>query len=467
MTITPQHFTQTHQFMDAFEQTCRARKLRMPDIHDVLVAQRNGFTYAISIFPEQVEGKLEAYVHPDFLHQISTALKGVPVRYSNHTGFRLIATIDGYRTDRPVRLAYPGHQAGHVRLGLDHAGREVVKPWSQIGHGLIVGMTGSGKTSTLRVIIADALADGCRLVLGDLHDSTFPMLRGHSALLAPIGHSPVEYIELMQIIRGLKDQRQAQYAALHSRGVYPDDLDEYNAAVELAQRLPRIVAVFDEFSTACDQDNGAKGELAHLTFQMATEVRKFGINLIFAGQAINADLVGPMRDQITTRLCFRVARKEISRTVVYRPGAELIAKPGHGLTLEGKIHAYYLDKQVMIDLARPVSPADRATMGTDTVRTDVTVAAPPIAMAATRPTIRLTPDERRMVQAAQAAAGWFRVRGESNIPDATGLPRDRVENIAKAWVKAGWLTEVIYEDGVRKGRRIVERIFSDEASGRP
>ena len=94
-------------------------------------------------------------------------------------------------------------------------------------------------------------------------------------------------------------------------------------------------------------------------------------------------------------------------------------------------------------------------MGTDTVRTDVTVAAPPIAMAATRPTIRLTPDERRMVQAAQAAAGWFRVRGENNIPDATGLPRDRVENIAKAWVKAGWLTEVIYEDGVRKGRRSV------------
>jgi hypothetical protein len=39
------------------------------------------------------------------------------------------------------------------------------------------------------------------------------------------------------------------------------------------------------------------------------------------GQAINADLVGPMRDQITTRVCYQVARREISRTVVYRPGA--------------------------------------------------------------------------------------------------------------------------------------------------
>ena len=39
-------------------------------------------------------------------------------------------------------------------------------------------------------------------------------------------------------------------------------------------------------------------------------------------------MVGPMRDQITTRVCFQVARRKISRTVVYRPGAELIARPG-------------------------------------------------------------------------------------------------------------------------------------------
>jgi hypothetical protein len=453
MTITPQHFTQAHHFMAAFEQTCTARKLHMPDIRDVLLAQRNGRTYAISIFPDTVGAKLEAYENADFLHQISTALKGVPVRYSNHTGFRLIATLDGYQT-RPGRLDYPGHQSGQVRLGIDQAGREVSKPWNAVGHGLVVGMTGSGKTSTLRVIIADALADGCRLILGDLHDSTFPMLRDHPALLAPIGHSPVEYIELMQIIRGLKDQRQAQYAALHSRGVYPDDLDEYNAAVDPAQRLPRIVAVFDEFSTACDQDNGSKGELAHLTFQMATEVRKFGLSLIFAGQAINADLVGPMRDQITTRICFRVARREISRTVVFRPGAELILSPGHGLTLEGKLQAYYLDKAVMIDLAR------RGRSASNTASADWPVSAETAPARPRSVALRLTPDERRMVQAAQSAGGWFRI---DDIADDTGIGRNTINAVARRLANDGYLTEVIYQAGKRQGRQITDRLI--EAAG--
>ena len=155
----------------------------------------------------------------------------------------------------------------------------------------------------------------------------------------------------MHLIREVIEQRKAAFQALHAQALYPDDLAEFNAAVEPAQRLPRVIALFDEFSSACDQDGGKNGDLAHLAFQNVTEARKFGINLIFSGQSISADLVGPMRDHITTRLRFRVARKEISRIVVGRSGADLIQQPGRALTQRGVLQAYYFDKQRLIDLA--------------------------------------------------------------------------------------------------------------------
>jgi len=81
-------------------------------------------------------------------------------------------------------------------------------------------MTGSGKSSLLRVIGAAALQDDLALLLCDLHDNTFPMLAGYHSLLAPIAHSALEYIGVMQLIRELIEQRRAQYQTLHARGVY-------------------------------------------------------------------------------------------------------------------------------------------------------------------------------------------------------------------------------------------------------
>lgn len=340
----------------------------MPDIRELIVTERRQRVFAFAIFPQAVGHRQEAYADERFLHQLSSTLRGTPVAVSNHTGFRLAALLDGPREMLPPRLTYPEHLAGQVRLGLDAPGREVALTWEQFGHGLIVGMTGAGKSSMLRVLAAEALADGHALIIGDLHDNTFPMLADHTALLAPIAHTVVDYIERLKLIKAIADERRTKYVALHARGVYPDNLEEYNAAVEDEQRLPRIVAFFDEISTACDQDRGRYGELAHLAFQAATEVRKFGINLIFSGQSINADLIGPMRDQLSTRVCFRVARKAISHLAVFRSGAELIQQAGRALTPTGLWQAYFFDKSRLIELARTAfdqTPSEKSQLSTD------------------------------------------------------------------------------------------------------
>ena len=102
--ITPHHIEQTHQFMAALAATCRDRRLPLPTIREVQLAQRHGRTFSFAIFPEAVGGKLEAYQQAGFLHQLSTTLKGQPVTYSNHTGFRLVAVIQDVCEALPARL---------------------------------------------------------------------------------------------------------------------------------------------------------------------------------------------------------------------------------------------------------------------------------------------------------------------------------------------------------------------------
>ena len=450
MGITSLHMTRTHDFMAAIKSTCDARRLPMPDIRDVRVTERNNRVYSFAIFPQPFGYKLEAYKDSHFLDQISSSLNGLPVTFSNSTGFRLVAVIEGTRDQMPTWVKCPDHLPGHIRLGVDEANREVVLTWERFGHGLIVGMTGSGKSSLLRVIVSAAIQDNLSSILCDLHDNTFPMLAGHQSLLAPIAHTVPEYIERMQLIRQLIEQRRGQYQALHSRGVYPDTLDEYNAAVEPQHHIKRIVAFFDEFSSACDQDGGKNGELAHLAFQNVVEARKFGITLIFSGQSISADLVGPMRDQLTTRICFRVARRDISRIAIFRSGAESLRHAGRAMTLDGVVQAYYCDKQRLIDLTRgaqrataPEAPSlDSATSWPATIRA--------------QPISPLAPDEIRLIAAAQAADGWFKI---NDIATATSLGRDWINDVARRWASCGYLTPVLYEGKQRLGRRITDKLL--------
>ena len=157
--IMDQYVQRTHQFMQALHSVCADRRLPMPDIQQVIITERHQRVFLFVVFPERIGHKQEAYAEPNFLHQLSSMLQGRPVTYSNTTGFRLAALLDSQHEPLPARLDYPEFLPGHVRLGRDAANREVILPWPRLGHGLVVGMTGGGKSSTLRALVAAAVHD--------------------------------------------------------------------------------------------------------------------------------------------------------------------------------------------------------------------------------------------------------------------------------------------------------------------
>ncbi|CAG0937188.1 hypothetical protein TFLX_06101 [Thermoflexales bacterium] len=97
----------------------------MPDIREVILTWRNERVYAFAVFPPAIDHKQEAYADDHFLHQLSNALQGIPVTYSNSTGFRLVALLDGQHDRLPLRVDYLDHLPGHICLGCGAAGREL------------------------------------------------------------------------------------------------------------------------------------------------------------------------------------------------------------------------------------------------------------------------------------------------------------------------------------------------------
>ena len=125
------------------------------------------------------------YTSEQTLHHLSTALRGKPVLISNTTGLRY-AVLLPKPPQMPRSAVFPGLCRGQVCLGVDRARTQIKTTWQSLGHVLVTGKNGSGKSSFNRLLVYQALAEGHRLFLADPHGTSFPMLADHPALFSPI-----------------------------------------------------------------------------------------------------------------------------------------------------------------------------------------------------------------------------------------------------------------------------------------
>jgi len=319
------------------------RKLEAP-FSGFYLTEVDGLTLLISALDTGRISRLEAYTDADLLHQISTEV-ALPVFLSNHVGLRYVTLLSAPpRMPKLVNLP-TDIQPGQVALGVKAGNQPLSLSWGRMGHVLTAGMTGSGKSVFLRNLVFQALRDGMALLLADIDQATFPMLADNPSLMAPLATTPGEAIELVERALGECDARAALFQAA---GGFPENLEQYNeAAVRNGlQVLPRVLVVLDEFSAVAAAAPAIKDRIASLGWR----ARKFGLTVVFAAQEFTKDLIGPLRDQVSLAVCFRVRSADMARRVSCA-GAEHIPASRPGLAYVdrwGPVQTYFVDKGLLM-----------------------------------------------------------------------------------------------------------------------
>ncbi len=181
-------------------------------------------------------------------------------------------------------------------------------------------------------------------MLGDPDGRTFSFMENAHQLLAPVANTLEGCVQLVEIALQEIAKRTRHFDALPNK---PDNRDEYNARTK--EKMPQLLVILDEFNGIVMATGGARGDFAQKTTQIAWRGAKFGVHLILAGQDFAKDIVGPVREQMSTRLCFQVSNASTSKIVLGKSGAEKIKHPGRALSNRwGMIQTYLVSKEDLI-----------------------------------------------------------------------------------------------------------------------
>jgi S-DNA-T family DNA segregation ATPase FtsK/SpoIIIE len=214
-----------------------------------------------------------------------------------------------------------------VPFGIDTATNPVHRLLSSLPHLLVAGATGQGKSVFVNDVIVSLVAqagpDDLELVLVDpkrvelAQYASLPHLRGWG-IVTDVADAPGKLAAVVAVM----EQR---YKAMQDAG--------------RRQSVERpLVVVIDEYADLILQLGKAVEEPLVRIAQLG---RAANVHLILATQYPNAKVVTPLiKQNIPSRVCFRVADHVASNVVLGQSGAERLSGAGDGLVLlAGKVTA--------------------------------------------------------------------------------------------------------------------------------
>ncbi len=226
-----------------------------------------------------------------------------------------------------------------VALGKDMTNAVRVTHVQRMPHGLIAGMTGSGKSILIHTIIGcilmQATPDDVRLLMVDPKQTELTAYEDIPHLLRKIVIDPKEAADLLVWVVQEMERRNTILATARVRNL--DEYREKMAALlarsdfSLKENLPYIVVIVDELAHLMMV---APAEVEENICKIAQLARAAGIHLILATQRPSVDIItGLIKANLPTRIACRVVSHHDSGVILDTKGAEELLGKGDMLYL--------------------------------------------------------------------------------------------------------------------------------------
>jgi hypothetical protein len=304
-----------------------------------------------------------------------------------------------------------------VPVGIGHNGPQW-RSLAELGHCLIAGATGAGKSSWMHAALAALLTgnspEKLKIALVDPKRSELTPWANAPHLLAPIAHSIEQATRLLANVVSELDRRGELFSSAVCR-----DITSYNR--QAVAPLPYILIVIDECLDVA-LSAGERSTLTNYLKTLAIRGRGAGIFLWAATQhaAAVAGLPRVVNVNLATRLCFRVADQSAAhaagcvgaeRIPRDRPGRLLAKVDGAPVVLQ----SYYVPEETLGKLVRGLSNAPSGP--------------------------QLTEREIELVRYAVTHMGGAFIKNKLAVAFADkGWTDYALKMLAATWERRGWLT---------------------------
>ncbi|MEM1024927.1 MAG: DNA translocase FtsK 4TM domain-containing protein [Myxococcota bacterium] len=253
-----------------------------------------------------------------------------------------------------------------LAMGKDAEGEVQTRDLQQMPHLLIAGTTGSGKSVSINTMVLSILykatPDQVKFIMVDPKMLELSLYNDIPHLLLPVVTDARKASRALQWAVGEMERRYQMMSDLKVRDVegfnrrlarlrkaradraakggegpaeLVDDkgktLRDPWAGKELPDALPYIVVLIDEFA---DLMNVAPRDVESSVQRLAQMARAAGIHVLLATQRPSTDVItGVIKNNLPSRVSFRVASRHDSATVLNTPGAENLLGRGDSLFL--------------------------------------------------------------------------------------------------------------------------------------